>query len=170
MKKIINLKNNNKKNIKNGFALLFAVFVSSMILSIALGVLNMTFKEILFSTSSKDGIDAFYAADTASECALYYDSAEEINNAFTGTYGGPTYCNGNIFSIITELPDSRYTFTVYGLGPSSKACAEVILEKTSIPPDVFTKIISIGYSNGGEAPGACTPTETSSQRALELNY
>src|SRR3989344_7795571 len=57
----------------SGFVILFAVMISSIILAIALGVSNIAFKEIKFSTSVKDTNDAFFAADTGLECALFND-------------------------------------------------------------------------------------------------
>ena len=67
---------------KNGFALLYSVVVSSIILAIALGVSNIAYKEIVFGTSAKDANDAFYAADTAAECTLYYDNSNLDTNFF----------------------------------------------------------------------------------------
>lgn len=69
-------KNNHTKIIrynKRGFALLFAVMTASVLLTIGLSIFNISLKELLLSTASRDSQIAFYAADSARECALYWD-------------------------------------------------------------------------------------------------
>ncbi|MEK7589834.1 MAG: hypothetical protein AAB475_01100 [Patescibacteria group bacterium] len=56
-----------------GFAMLYAVLVSSILLSIGLAIFNLTVKELLLSSLGRDSQFAFYAADTGAECALYWD-------------------------------------------------------------------------------------------------
>lgn len=58
---------------KRGFALLFSVLVSSILLTIGLGIFSITYKELLLSSSDRESQIAFYAADTGTECALYWD-------------------------------------------------------------------------------------------------
>lgn len=60
-----------KKN--RGFVILIAVLVSSLLISIGTFISIVALKEIRLSTSSKDSQIAFYAADSAIECALYFD-------------------------------------------------------------------------------------------------
>src|SRR3989344_9100858 len=61
------------KGFRSGFVILFAVTLSSILLSVALGVANVALREVGFSTSARDSSDAFLAADTGAECALFYD-------------------------------------------------------------------------------------------------
>lgn len=58
---------------KRGFALLFSVLVAGILLTIGLGIFSITFKELLLSSSDRESQIAFYAADTGTECALYWD-------------------------------------------------------------------------------------------------
>jgi hypothetical protein len=58
---------------QKGFAMLFAVLVSSVLLSIGLSIFNLTVKELVLSSSGRESQFAFYAADTGAECALYWD-------------------------------------------------------------------------------------------------
>lgn len=97
-KKINYTKNRNKKL---GFALLFSVITASILLSIGLSVFNISLKELLLSTASRDSQIAFYSADSARECAIYWDlkhaafrtcltnscTGEEISNGL-----GEIYC------------------------------------------------------------------------------
>ena len=56
-----------------GFTLLYAVLMSSLLLTIGLGIFNITIKELLLSSAGRESQFAFYAADTGAECALYWD-------------------------------------------------------------------------------------------------
>ena len=56
-----------------GFVLLFAVLISSVILAIGTGIFNISIKEITLSRSSRDSQFAFFAADAGAECAFFWD-------------------------------------------------------------------------------------------------
>ncbi len=56
-----------------GFALLFAILASSVLLSIGLAIWNIAFREVLLSSFGRESQSAFYVADSAIECALYHD-------------------------------------------------------------------------------------------------
>ena len=70
------------KQRNKGFVILVAVLVSSMLISIGTFIAVMALKELQLSSSSKDSQKAFYAADSALECALYHDIR-------AGASGGP---------------------------------------------------------------------------------
>jgi len=69
------------KKENEGFALLFSVLVSSLLLTIGLSILNISIKELAISTASKQSIYAFYAADSGREYTLYHDT--KIGDAST---------------------------------------------------------------------------------------
>jgi len=131
----------NKKNIKknNGFVLLYTMIISGMILSVALGVASIALKEAKFSTSAKATNEAFFAADTGAECALFHDRIE--NSSFTD--GIPMFCAGNEITLAQVM--NTYSFSVFGLGSSGNSCAKVILTKDLIANT--TIVISKGYNN-----------------------
>ena len=149
-----------KKN--KGFVILFAVTLSAILLSIALGVANIALKEIKFGTSAKDTNDAFFAADTGAECALYNDKGSA--SSFGGTGPATIQCLGNSVSIVGS--SSPWTFTVAGMGSTLQSCAKVIITKTSSSP-ISTSIVSKGYNNGG---GTCVQGTNAVERELDLNY
>jgi Tfp pilus assembly protein PilX len=66
-----------KKN-KKGFALLFSVLVSSLLLTIGLSIFNIALKELAISRASRQSIYAFYAADSGREYVLYRDTQETV--------------------------------------------------------------------------------------------
>jgi len=163
-----------KKIQKNkAFVLLFAVVISSIILAIALGVANISLKEINFGTSARDANDAFFAADTGAECALYYDRSD--NNAFKETTNEGEgsvplimTCAGSKISFINKPPP--WSFVISGLGSTGQSCAKVTVSKdnTSIP--TTTIITSKGY-NVGSASGDCTSSNPNRvERELEVTY
>ncbi len=74
----MNIKKYTKRNkiskTTNGFAMLFAVLTASLLLTIGMSIFNISFKELIISTNSKGSQIAFFAADSARECAYYWDS------------------------------------------------------------------------------------------------
>ncbi len=141
---------NKKRN--SAFVMLFAVVVSGIILTIALGVTNIALKELSFDTGAKSTNDAFFAADAGVECALFYDLTGEGDVSAFGqpSAGLNTNCAGtdvdlnNGGSTPTTGP---WTFYLYPLGSSGNACAIVNVTKT-LNPNVTT-IVSKGYNLGG---------------------
>jgi len=158
------IKNKIKKN-KEGFVLLFVVVISSIILAITLSIANISLKEIKFSTSTKDTNDAFFAADTGAECALYYDKST-INRFISPNPGGTITCaNTTITPTFSGNASTwSYNFTVTNLGNLTQGCAKVVVNKTNLPT---TQIISKGYNNGG---ASCVSNSSTVERQLELSY
>jgi hypothetical protein len=157
-----------KKN--RGFVLLFAVTLAAVFLSIALGISEVALKENNFSTSAKNTNDAFFAADTGEECALYYDnSSDSTKNAFTGT--GSMNCNGLPITITgTGSPANIWTFVVSGLGSTGKACTKVTVDKSSdVVLPATTAITASGYNNGSGS-GVCNPLPSAVERVLQTSY
>lgn len=148
-----------------GFVILFAVTISSILLSIALGIAHVAFKELRFSTSARDTNDAFFAADAGVECALAHDKGDPAQNAFTGS--ASMSCAGSSIALSGGAPS--WSFVIPALGSSGQSCAKVtVFKDTTSPPDVFTTVTSKGYNVGNSA------CESSSQnrieRELRLSY
>lgn len=57
----------------NGFAVLFAVLIASLVFTVATSIFALTFKQFTLSSQVRDSQQAFYAADAAAECALFWD-------------------------------------------------------------------------------------------------
>lgn len=72
-------------NMKKGFTMLFAVLISSLLLSIGVAILDLTLKEFALSSAGKSSQFAFYAADDAAECALYWENHNNNPSAATST-------------------------------------------------------------------------------------
>ena len=131
------------KKLKSGFVILFAVTLSALLLSIAIGVTNIAFKELRFGTNARDTNDAFFAADTGIERALFDDKTG-------GASSGP--------------------FDIGNLGSVSKSCVKVTVEKVSGQIPFETTIISKGYNTGSGGGNSCNPPTNAVERQLEVRY
>lgn len=147
-----------------GFVILFAVTISSILLSIALGVANISLNELRFSTSARATNDAFFAADTGAECALLYDREDEANNAFTGS--ATINCAGA--PIVLDGFAPTWTFIIPNLGSTGESCSKVTVYKNVVPPNIFTTITAKGF-NIGDAN--CESTSLNRiEREIRLSY
>jgi hypothetical protein len=70
-----------------GFALLFSVIVSIVLLAIASSIISVSLKQIIFSGTGRESQLAFYSANTGIECALFWNFTRANNNA-GGDLGG----------------------------------------------------------------------------------
>jgi hypothetical protein len=137
-----NQKNNNSK--EQGVALLFVILLTSVLLLVALGIANVSYKELTFSLEARDSDKAFFAADTGIECALYLDK----ENFFDGSIH-PFECAGA--TLIVPATTSPFQFVV----PLGIECAEITVDKLYNPDGLsdgtlahpfYTKISSVGYN------------------------
>jgi type II secretory pathway pseudopilin PulG len=83
-----------KKN--KGFTLLIAIITTSMLLIVSFVVVNVALKQLVLANTAKESQYAFYAADSGTECAVYWDLHDSSRSEFaTSTPGGGTIiCNG----------------------------------------------------------------------------
>ncbi len=117
-KNILKIKNSTNQ----GFVIIFAVTISAIILAVALGVTKVAYQEIKFGTEARETNNAFLAADTGVECALYSD--KQPNSLFS-VAGPAAYlpCASVTPTYVSTNKTGTYTFNVTGLGSSSNSCA-----------------------------------------------
>src|SRR3989344_3375071 len=139
------MKDTKTQNVQSekGFTILFAVLTASLLLAIGISIFNVTYKELLLSSSARDSQSAIYAADTGVECALYWDK----NNYFaTGTGQRAIQCAGqnSVFLTYPTLPATS-TFGLEFLEEgNTKPCVVVSVGKYDDP--TRTILISRGYN------------------------
>ncbi len=153
-------KQKEKEKEEKGFVLLFVALLSAVILAVGLEGADIAYREINFSTSARAANEAFFAADTGIECALYNDRSD-IDSFKAGST--EVKCLNILIPFQTTNP---WTFTLSGLGESGNSCANVTVEKISGPPKQ-TIIISKGYSTGSPS---CTSVANNVERELMVNY
>lgn len=145
-----------KSKIKNsqGYTILFAVLVSSLMLSIGIAVFNITLKEFRLSSAGRESQFAFFAADTGAECALYWDFQ---HNAFATTSSRTIQCmGGDVIDLVSGLPalvggidyPATYSFRI-NFPPPDEYCVDVSIKKELLgsPPQLSTTIEAFGRNS-----------------------
>ena len=154
-----------------GFTILLAALVASLVLSLGVSIFSIARKSITLSTLGRDSQFAFYAADTAAECALYWDapSRDAFNTTTPATEircDDPDPPN----PIVVEVTQPSWPGTEFTIGEANDFepngyCAVVTVTKNDTPP--YTTIRADGYS----VPCADRDTNPRTlQRTVELNY
>lgn len=154
------MKKINRKNEK-GFVALFTVLIAVVVLSMAIGIANIAFKQILLASSATEADKAFYAADSGVECALLF----EVGNV---DYPSTVTCGDNVGAPVISTPAQDGEINVfeinYTLPNGEQTCAEV--EVLVEPPFNRITIESFGENR------ACTesPGNKTVQRAIRVRY
>lgn len=153
-----------------GFTILLAALVASLVLSLGISIFTIARKSITLSTMGRDSQFAFYAADTAAECALYWDAPDR--DAFnTTTPAASIRCDDpdppNPITVSNNLPNWPTVFTFGDVTPfePNGYCAVVTVTKRDTPP--FTNIHADGYSVPCDQRSSNPRTL---ERSVELNY
>jgi|GEM_PF-1480114 len=138
-----------KDNKNSGFVMLFAVVLSSIVLAMTLGVLDIALKEIKFGNPAIQSNDASFAADAGVECALFNDKS--TSNVFVPSVPSGVrrvQCVG-LNPIVTGIyPDFDFTLANFSSNSINKKCASVHVNKNGF----ITTVTSKGY-NKGDAMG-----------------
>ena len=90
-------KTNVQKNTESGFALLMAIVVVGVLISIGLSVLELTIAQVRLSSNARDSETSFHAANAGVECALY-TRRQNANAMETGGNITPSCFNGSLDS------------------------------------------------------------------------
>lgn len=126
---------------RRGFTTLFAVITASLLLAIGIAIFNITYKELLLSSTARESQFAIYAADSGVECALYWDLKQ---NAFaTGTSPRALSCASQNIPYNT-YPSLPATTTFSFPFPAEGYCVEVEIGKYANPSR--TLLLSRGYN------------------------
>lgn len=148
---------------RNGFVALFAVLISSVVLTISLGLLTIAIKEVTLSSSGRESQYAFYAADAGIECGLYWDLRGKDGSMVFPTStdstaqipGSGILCNGQDITTTRSFEGISYvpwdmdineseatTTTTFWINISGKSCAKVQVAKNG----GLSKVDSYGYN------------------------
>jgi len=95
-----------------GFTLLIAVVLASVALAVGTSLLNIAYKQVILASSARQSQVAFYNADAALECALYFDQQQNLF-AYAASSGNVS-CNAQSAAVTfnnTGTPRTR-TFTI----------------------------------------------------------
>lgn len=134
------------QNKKRGSVLLIAILVSTVVLTIGVGVYQRSFKEVFLSSMWRQTQVAFGAADAGLECAVYRD-----------LHAGATACFGTTFA---WSPINPGTWSP-ALLPVGNGCVNIKVTKNGNA----TSIEARGYN---DACGSTNPRRV--ERGLRINY
>jgi hypothetical protein len=91
-----------KKQKQNGYVLLLAVLISSIILAMSMGVFAISLKEVALATFARDSVRAFAAASRGLECAMFADRIND-NNAISYGLASNFYSARNPTTVYTPF-------------------------------------------------------------------
>ncbi len=137
-------------NSQRGFTLLVSVIFMSVMLSFGLALASIGYKQQVLASSALASQYAFYAADTALECALYADQQQDLF-AYGKYDGSPKSitCDGETIAVVQAPPSVSTLISTARLSlDDDTRCADITIYKYSAPqpPDNATAyLFSIGY-------------------------
>lgn len=148
---------------QKGFTLLIAVVLASVVLAIGLALLDIAYKQITLAATARNSQFAFYAADGALECALYYD--QQLGH-FPRPPGTPLpssiTCQGQSGISVTvsnTAATSTSSFSIPCPGGSPQSSAQIAKASNGL-----TIIYAYGYNN-------CNASDTRRvERGLRVVY
>jgi Tfp pilus assembly protein PilX len=177
-KKIKNLK---FKNQKKGVALVIALTVVSLLLSLTVSMSNIILRQTRITNVTNESKPAFYIADSAMECAVYYDTLAifdggiNINKDFNQSIFGKTTAadatskikcgpsGGRPIGLTKSInADASIVTTEFDIDYGDNKCAKVQVERGKIN----TKIITRGYNTGVTING-CDLSNINKKRLVE---
>ncbi|MDD5050417.1 MAG: hypothetical protein PHV93_01585 [Candidatus Pacebacteria bacterium] len=172
---------------RRGVTVLVASLVASILLAIGLSIFNTTVKDLFFAATAKESQIAFYAADTAAECAQYWDYKGAIfatsSNSIQTVAGSGRTCvssNQDITSGAKWVPTAHssaspaYFDTQFQISftTPNNACADVTVTKTALPDGInsATTISAYGYDTSCADVNSGNPNPRTVQRGVEFSY
>ncbi len=136
-----------KKNVtggRRGVAIIIAILTASIILSLGASALNVSLKQLRFSSFGQGSISAFYATNSAFECALLWDlnpQAPFTESVFATSTSSVVPGNGSgiscaatdlssVWNVVRNATAATTTFTVrYSAIDVSQPCGDVTVAK-----------------------------------------
>jgi len=168
------MKNTSLKS-NRGFTLLLAALVATIVLALASSIFTIAQKQLILSSIGRDSQFAFYAADTAAECALYFDRLPPPNQGFPTTTTAVVprvICDGNPATIQPVTTDAGDVVTIFetdlfvdSVHSPQGYCVEVEVRKRTTNPTTIIRAdgYNLSCAQKDESPRAL-------QRSVELKY
>lgn len=159
--KIFNAKITRNIRAKKGFAMLFTVLIMSLILTIAVGISNITYKQTILSGLAKDSQIAFYQADRGIECGMYYDITVNAFPKGTDTPSiDPIICGDSQLDFDSGQSATDHLVFTETNASSTGPCVTVTFDKTDA---LKYSVFADGYNICGEGPRKV-------ERSLSVTY
>lgn len=174
---------------QGGYTLLFAVLTATLVLGVAVFIVDLSRKQLELSVSARNSIYSFYAADSGIECFVS-DSNWVTSGGFASTSGGTLNCGSGsvtLASVATPViyPStlvtgsgsnpvrqySGYVSLVFDTGDVALTPCALITVTTGSNPSTgqaMTIIDSRGYNLCSAGPVPNTTSKNTVERALRL--
>ncbi len=157
---------------ERGFALLVAVVFMSVMLALGLALGSIVYKQQVLASSAIDSQYAFYAADSALECALYADQQMGLFAYDSNLSAAPPSMTCDAIapvSVVTILHDATQWVTATRLSlDGGRYCADITIYK---PADSgATYLFSEGYSAPCTTLSSADSSFRFSVRGLKAQY
>ena len=132
--------------------IIIAVIVVTIVVSIGIGILDITLRDLILANIEKESLKAFYAADSGVDCAFHHDVsppigdfATPLNDAIGRSQPGSSSitCNGQALTGMpvagTDGPDlgsypDSYTTTLGTYSLPNGSCVAVSIVKSLASP------------------------------------
>ncbi len=147
---------------RRGFTLLIAVVFTAVVLSVALALADIAYRQVILASTARQSQYAFYAADSALECALYWDQRGDRFDYTTEGSSGSFACQGQTvnFTASSALGGSRTTTFSIPCATSGSQSSVVVYKKSN----GATIIDASGFNS-------CNPADPNRvERGLKASY
>lgn len=169
-----------------GYTLLFAVLTSAVVLGIGVFILGIARKQYILSSTARDSMYAFYAADSGIECVA------ANQGVLSTTSPGSLMCNGQTINVTYSPNNPNQNTYNLGSGPMSSifgasinmpyytepsnpgaspmwGCAIVTLDEFTYAGLLYTVVQSRGYNLCELSAGKYVPANSprTVERALQ---
>lgn len=158
-------------NTKRGVTIFFAILIIGLLLGIAASISLLSQKQVTLSSVSKQSELAFYSADSAIECVVYWDQNTGSANPFdfsTTSSSAVINCNNQNITVCSNSNpslDSCQSESKSFQIPLGNTCASTTIIKEIISGVTTTQITAYGYNT------SCSGSSSRRlQRALQVGY
>lgn len=149
-----------------GFALIVAVILSAVAAAVTITLTTLAYKNLMLSSTAKESQYAFYAADSALECALFWDNGAHNSFAYTSSPSSISInCEGAAVTLTGTADASTVTYKSGWFTINGTRCARITAYKGS-PSTPGTKL----YADGVNKSCSEVTTARSVERGLKASY
>ncbi len=161
--------------LQKGIALYVAIAVTGALLLVSYAIIEFALKEVAISSAGRDSQEAFYAADSGDECAVYWDIKNPTNpgtSAFATSTVQSITCNADAANVanivvipfhVNNAEGTIGTSTFKLLFLPNTYCAFVSVVKDNRGASMKTIIESKGYNTCASSPNRI-------ERAIRIKY
>jgi Tfp pilus assembly protein PilX len=105
-----------KRNItkEKGFTLVLSLFLSTIVLTITLSMMQILYKQLTLSTADRESQIAFFSADSGMECAYYWDFRADISGSTTQSIFQSVMPLGTPLATLAPTCGGKNIFTTVG--------------------------------------------------------